>query len=83
MHWIAAACVVVLMVTGFYIGRPYFMTSGEASAHFLMGWVRTVEEDQPTQTILTFNPPTTSEGRWVVDYFAPWWQKAIRKYARN
>lgn len=40
MHWIAAACVVVLIVTGFYIGRPYFMTSGEASAHFLMGWVR-------------------------------------------
>ncbi|MDO8501151.1 MAG: Ni/Fe-hydrogenase, b-type cytochrome subunit [Gemmatimonadaceae bacterium] len=39
-HWIAAACVVVLIVTGFYIGRPYFMTSGEASAHFLMGRVR-------------------------------------------
>ncbi len=40
MHWVAAACVVVLIVTGFYIGRPYFMTSGEASAHFLMGRVR-------------------------------------------
>lgn len=39
---------------------------------FLMGWVRTVIEDQPTQTILTFNPPTTAEGRWLVDYFAPW-----------
>ncbi len=40
MHWIAAVCVVVLVVTGFFIGRPYFMTSGEASSHFLMGWVR-------------------------------------------
>jgi Ni/Fe-hydrogenase 1 B-type cytochrome subunit len=40
MHWISAACVVVLIVTGFYIGRPYFMTSGEASDHFLMGRVR-------------------------------------------
>jgi Ni/Fe-hydrogenase 1 B-type cytochrome subunit len=40
MHWIAAACIVTLVVTGFYIGRPYFMTSGEASAHFLMGSVR-------------------------------------------
>ena len=30
----------VLAVTGLYIGRPYFVTSGEASAHFLMGWVR-------------------------------------------
>ena len=24
MHWIAAACIVVLTVTGFYIGKPYF-----------------------------------------------------------
>jgi Ni/Fe-hydrogenase 1 B-type cytochrome subunit len=40
MHWVAFACIVVLVITGFYIGRPYFMTSGEASAHFLMGWVR-------------------------------------------
>lgn len=40
MHWIAAACIVVLVVTGFYIGRPYFIASGEASSHFLMGRVR-------------------------------------------
>jgi len=40
MHWTAAICVVVLVVTGLYIGKPYFMTSGEASSHFLMGWVR-------------------------------------------
>lgn len=39
---------------------------------FLMGWVRTTDPDQPTQTILTFNPPTTAEGRWLVEYFAPW-----------
>lgn len=39
---------------------------------FLMGWVRTTDPDQPTQTVLTFNPPTTAEGRWIVDYFAPW-----------
>jgi len=42
MHWIAALCIVTLTVTGLYIGKPYFMTSGEASAHFLMGWVRFV-----------------------------------------
>ena len=40
MHWIAALSIVTLIITGFYIGRPYFMTSGEASAHFLMGRVR-------------------------------------------
>jgi Ni/Fe-hydrogenase 1 B-type cytochrome subunit len=40
MHWVSAVCIVALAVTGLYIGRPYFMTSGEASAHYLMGWVR-------------------------------------------
>jgi Ni/Fe-hydrogenase b-type cytochrome subunit len=40
MHWIAAACILSLILTGFYIGRPYFATTGEASAHFLMGRVR-------------------------------------------
>jgi Ni/Fe-hydrogenase 1 B-type cytochrome subunit len=40
MHWIAAGCIVALVVSGLYIGRPYFTTSGEASAHFLMGWMR-------------------------------------------
>jgi Ni/Fe-hydrogenase 1 B-type cytochrome subunit len=40
MHWAAALSIVVLVVTGFYIGQPYFMTGGEASAHYLMGWVR-------------------------------------------
>jgi Ni/Fe-hydrogenase b-type cytochrome subunit len=40
MHWIAAGCIVVLVVTGFYIGRPYFYTSGSASDQFLMGRFR-------------------------------------------
>lgn len=40
MHWIAVLCIVTLVVTGLYIGKPYFMTGGEASAHFLMGKVR-------------------------------------------
>jgi Ni/Fe-hydrogenase b-type cytochrome subunit len=40
MHWLAAGSLVVLVATGFYIGRPYFFTTGEASAHYLMGTVR-------------------------------------------
>lgn len=39
-HWVSAACILVLTVTGFYIGNPYFTTWGEASAHYLMGWAR-------------------------------------------
>lgn len=40
MHWISALCIVTLVVTGFYIGRPYFLTGGEPSDHFLMGRFR-------------------------------------------
>lgn len=44
----------------------------EAQVRFLMGWVRTTDPHQRCQTLLTFNPPTTAEGRWIVDFFAPW-----------
>src|SRR5678816_1973770 len=53
MHWIAALCVVVLIVTGLFIGRPYFMTSGEASSHFLMGRVRFVHFATPSVLVMT------------------------------
>jgi Ni/Fe-hydrogenase 1 B-type cytochrome subunit len=42
MHWFSAGCILVLAVTGLFIGRPYFETAGEASDHFLMGKVRFV-----------------------------------------
>jgi len=44
----------------------------EAPCRFLMGWVRTSDPNQPCQTLLTFNPPTSAEGRWVIGFFAPW-----------
>ena len=44
----------------------------EAQARFLMGWVRTTIKGQRCQALLTFNPPTDSEGRWVVSFFGPW-----------
>jgi Ni/Fe-hydrogenase b-type cytochrome subunit len=40
MHWLAALSILVLAGTGFYIGQPYFVTSGDTSAHYLMGWMR-------------------------------------------
>lgn len=42
MHWIAALALVALALTGFYIGKPYFLTGGEASSHFLMGRMRLI-----------------------------------------
>lgn len=44
----------------------------ESQVRFLMGWVRTVRTGQKCQTLMTFNPPTTQDGRWIVKFFAPW-----------
>jgi hypothetical protein len=47
----------------------------EQQVRFLMGWVRTVALGQRTQTLLTFNPPTSAEGRWLIPFFGPWLDK--------
>lgn len=44
----------------------------EYQVRFTMGWTRTNDAQQRARVLMTFNPPTTSEGRWVLQYFAPW-----------
>lgn len=39
MHWFAAISIIGLFVTGFYIGRPYFMSTS-AQSSFTLQWVR-------------------------------------------
>ncbi len=65
-----------------YRGRPHdFVVFDEAAemrfdaVRFLMGWVRTTTPGQKCQTLLCFNPPTSVEGRWIIEYFAPWLDK--------
>ena len=43
-----------------------------SQVRFLLGWLRSVDPRQKCQALLTFNPPTTAEGRWIVEFFAPW-----------
>lgn len=42
MHWTAAAAILVLVVTGLFIGTPYFMISDgtQGLTPFTMGWMR-------------------------------------------
>lgn len=47
----------------------------ESQARFIMGWNRTSDPTIKPKCLLTFNPPTTAEGRWVIDFFAPWIKK--------
>ncbi len=44
----------------------------EAQVRYIAGWNRTDIPGQRCRTLLTFNPPTTVEGRWVIKFFAPW-----------
>ncbi|MGV6817388.1 MAG: Ni/Fe-hydrogenase, b-type cytochrome subunit [Thiotrichales bacterium] len=39
-HWINALAIVVLGITGYFIGSPLPTLSGEPSDHFLMGYIR-------------------------------------------
>ena len=41
-HWLIALCIVVLSVTGFYIGSPFIIVTGEARSLFMMGWVKVI-----------------------------------------
>lgn len=47
----------------------------ESQARFLMGWVRTVDPNQKTQVLMTFNPPTNADGQWIREFFGPWLDK--------
>ena len=42
VHWLIAVSVVVLAGTGFYIGHPFVVVTGEARQHFFTGMVRLV-----------------------------------------
>ncbi|HBO94721.1 MAG TPA: Ni/Fe-hydrogenase, b-type cytochrome subunit [Gammaproteobacteria bacterium] len=39
-HWVNALAITVLCVTGYFIGSPLPTVAGEASDHFLMGYIR-------------------------------------------
>jgi Ni/Fe-hydrogenase 1 B-type cytochrome subunit len=41
-HWLMAICMVVLAVTGYFIGSPLPSVPGEASNNYLMGYIRFV-----------------------------------------
>lgn len=62
-----------------YQGRPYDFMGFDEAPHFLesqvrtlLGWNRTAVPGQRCRTILGFNPPTTPEGMWIIDFFGPW-----------
>lgn len=44
----------------------------EQIVRFITAWNRTTIENQRCRVVFASNPPTTPEGLWVLDWFAPW-----------
>lgn len=68
-------------------GRPHgvkiFDEATEMREHqvrFVMGWNRTSRPGFKPRVLMTFNPPTTDEGRWVIPFFGPWLDKSHALY---
>lgn len=66
-------------------GRPHDLIAFDEVTEFLMsqvqfviGWLRTTRPDQRCEIIMTFNPPSTIEGRWVIRFYAPWIDRTYR-----
>lgn len=62
-----------------YQGRAHDLLVFDETTHFaesqvryLLGWLRSSDPNQKCQVIMTMNPPQSSEGMWVREYFAPW-----------
>lgn len=62
-----------------YQGRPHDLKCfdeateiPEYMVRFLMGWKRSSDPKQRCRVLMAFNPPTDSDGMWVIDFFAPW-----------
>jgi len=62
-----------------YQGRPHDLIVVdeapemlESQVVFIIGWARTENPDQRVRVLLTGNPPTTTDGLWVIRRYAAW-----------
>ena len=55
----------------------------EYDVRYTMGWTRSDDPHQRCRVLLTFNPPTTAEGRWVIKFFAPWLDRSHPNPAKD
>lgn len=70
-------------------GRPHDLVAFdeadlllESQVRFLLGWLRTTTPGQRCRCVMAFNPPSSPEGRWIVNFFAPWVDKKHPKPAQ-
>jgi len=49
----------------------------EHHVRWSMNWNRSSDPEVKVQTLMTFNPPMSKDGAWVLDYFKPWVDKKV------
>lgn len=75
-HWTIAGSIVVLSVTGIYLGTPFGLTRGPAGGAFLMGWMKVIH----SYAAIAFTLAVLSRLWWMIagsrwarwDQFIPW-----------
>lgn len=62
-----------------YQGRPHDLKVFDEITHFseyefrfLSGWLRSTDPDVRQRIVCTGNPPTDSDGEWVIKFWGPW-----------
>jgi len=62
-----------------YQGQPHDLYGfdevtefSEAQFRFVIGWNRSARPGQRCRVICTGNPPTSADGLWVIQFWAPW-----------
>lgn len=60
-------------------GRPHDLIAVDEGAQltkakiaFIMGWLRSTDEEQRCRMVIASNPPMGGEGEWLLEWFAPW-----------
>jgi hypothetical protein len=71
-----------------YQGRAHDLKAFDEITHFvesqfryLTGWRRSADPKQRTRVIATGNPPTDTDGEWIIRFWAPWLDKTHPKPA--
>lgn len=44
----------------------------QSQYEYIKTWNRTAKPGQRCRTVCSFNPPTSPEQRWIIDYLSPW-----------
>ncbi len=69
-HWLIFLSIIVLSVTGFYIGDPFIAVSGPARDHFVMGTMRVIH--LYTAIVFTLSVLVRVYWMFVGNYYSRW-----------